>query len=40
MSYYILGGVLLAYFILIIFAIIERINENLGKDGGDNGDLD
>ncbi len=29
MFYYVLGGVLLAYFIIIIFAIIEKLFENL-----------
>ena len=37
---YVLIGVLIAYFIIIIFAGIEKIIEKLGKDGGDNGDLD
>lgn len=40
MFYYVLGGVLMAYFIIIIFAIVERLFEKFGKDGGDNGDLD
>ena len=32
MFYYVLSGVLLAYFIMVIFAVIDKLLENNEKD--------